>query len=291
MARRPVNAELVLVNEGPFAWYTGALPGLIRGAIPPEQARVDLVALAARCGARFIDARVEGFADGVLRLAGGEPLAYDFLALSIGGAKIPGGVKPIPKLLARVEVLEKMDAPRVGIVGAGVAGVELALGLRQRLGAKATILVCGAQVLPGAPARARKIALRALQNSGINVVAVLPDALDDVVHAYTPEPEIVIDRTLLVRGERNIFAAGDCAKFTDPLPRSGAIAVREGKFLAENLRRRIDGRMLENFQTPQRVLAIMSLNERTAVAWYGGVTMAGILPMRLKMFLDRRWVR
>ncbi len=281
----------MLVNDGPFAWYTGALPGLIRGAIPPEQARVDLVALAARYGAAFIDARVEGFADGVLRLAGGESLMYDVLALSIGGAKIPGGVKPIPEFLARVGVLEKMDAPRVAIVGAGVAGVELALALRQRLGAKAAIFVCGGQVLPGAPARARKIALQAVRNSGINVVAVLPDGLDDVVHAYTPEPEIVIDRTLLVQGEQNIFAAGDCAKLTDPLPRSGAIAVREGRILAENLRRRIEGRTLETFQTPQRVLAIMSLDERTAVAWYGDVTIVGSLPMRLKIFLDRRWVR
>ncbi len=281
----------MLVNEGQFAWYTGALPALIRGEILPEQARVDLVALAARRGGSFIDARVAGYGDGVLRLADGESLAYDVLALSIGGAKIPGGVKPIPEFLARVAVLKKMAAPRLGIVGAGVAGVELALALRQRLGSKAAIFVCGGQVLPGAPARARKIALQALQNSGINVVAVLPDGLDDVVHAYTPEPEIFIDQTLLVTGEQNIFAAGDCAKFTDPLPRSGAIAVRQGRFLATNLRRRIDGRKLETFQTPLRILAIMSLDERTAVAWYGGVTMAGTLPMRLKIFLDRRWVR
>ncbi len=281
----------MLVNDGPVAWYTGALPGLIRGEILPEQARVDLVALAAQCGASFIDARVADYGDGVVRLAGGEPLAYDFLVLSIGGPKIPGGVKPIPDFLARVEELEAMDAPRVGIVGAGVAGVELALALRQRLGSKAAIFVCGGQVLPGAPARARKIALQALQNSGINVVWVLPDGLDDVVHAYTPEPQILIDQNLLVVGEQNVFAAGDCAKFTDPLPRSGAIAVRQGRFLATNLRRRIDGRKLETFQTPLRILAIMSLDERTAVAWCGGVTVAGTLPMRLKVFLDRRWVK
>jgi hypothetical protein len=165
------------------------------------------------------------------------------------------------------------------------------LALRQRLGARAEIFIGGKAVLAAAPARVRRIAAAALRESGIAVVEILPEGLDDVVQAYTPAPEIMIEPTLLVTGARNVFAGGDCAKFVNPLPRSGAIAVRQGKVLAQNLRRCLEGGALQAFQAPQRVLAIMGLSGQKAVAWYGGVSVCGTLPMRVKRWIDGRWVR
>ncbi len=294
-----IDAELVLVNEGRFAWYTGALPALIRGDVAPEQARIDVAALAARCGARFVKAQMTGFEDGVLRCDGGD-VAFDLLALSIGGEQIVGGVKPIPKFLRRVETLQGMAAPRVGILGAGAAGVELALALRKRLGPGANIYVCGGTVLPGAPRRAVAVALRYLADAGVAVVSELPVDLDDVVHAYTPEPglrvlptlQVVREKDGLLRYARNdrVFAAGDCARLPGPLPRSGAVAVHQGRVLAENLRRSVEGRALRAYKAEPGYLSIMSLNGHEAVAWYRGVSVSGIWPMRLKRFLDNRWL-
>ncbi len=294
-----IDAELVLVNDGRFAWYTGALPALIRGDVAPEQARIDVAALAARCGARFVDARITGFDDGVLRCEGTD-VAFDYLALSIGGEEIAGGVKPIPVLLRRIETLLEMAAPRVGILGTGAAGVELALALRIRLGAKAKIYVCGGTVLPSAPKRAAAVALRSLADAGVEIVGELPVGLDDVVHAYTPEPtrkilptlQLVAEEDGLLRYARNdgVFASGDCARLPSPLPRSGAVAVAQGRVLAENLRRSVDGRRLRSFVARTDYLAIMSLNRDEAVAWYRGISVGGVWPMRVKRFLDHRWL-
>ncbi len=291
LAKARVRAECVLVNDGPYAWYTGALPALLRGEISDPQARIDVRALAARCGALFVDAQVAGFEADRLFLAGHEPIGFDFLALSTGGTRIPYGVKPIPALLGRVAALASLQQPRLGILGAGAAGAELALALRHRLGPGAEIFLCGGILLPHAPAPARDICARVLAARKILFLAVLPERLDNVLHAYTPAPEVKIDPTLLVKGHKNIFAAGDCARMSAELPRSGAIAVRQGRHLADNLRRALAGKVLKNFIPPRRTLAILSLADGDALAWYGNRVWRGALPARAKNWLDARWLR
>ncbi len=289
LARRPPG-RMVLVNASRFAWYTGALPGLIRGDIPLARARIDVAALAVRCGAEFIEARIEGFDAQALRLEGCAALGFDYLALSIGGAALPGGVKPIQELLERVAQLEALPSPRVGLLGAGAAGVELALALRRRFGPRAEIFVAGAQILPGAPAAARRAAAFALLAANITLVPALPAPLDDIIHAYTPEPALSIGADLRVIGHDHIFATGDCARLPLPAPRSGAIAVRQGRVLAQNLRRAINQARLKPFHTPRATLAILSLDNSTALAWYGRFIWQGRWPSRIKTWLDEGWV-
>jgi selenide,water dikinase len=291
LARAGVRAECVLVNDGAYAWYTGALPALLRGDSAPPQARIDLRTLAARCGALFVEARVTGYQADRLLLADHEPIKFDFLALSTGGEKVAGGVKPIPALLDRVAALAALPRPRLGILGAGAAGAELALALRHRLGPGAEILLGGSQLLEHAPARAREICARILAAQKIQRLPVLPDGLDDLLHAYTPAPKILIDPTLLVAGRHRIFAAGDCARMGAEMPRSGAIAVRQGRHLADNLRRALAGGALKDFVAPRGVLAILSLAEDDALAWYGNWTWRGALAARAKDWLDARWLR
>jgi selenide,water dikinase len=285
------KAEILLVNAGPFAWYTGALPALIRRDILAPQARIDLLRLAAQCGARFIDARMVGFEHGLLHLEKSEPLAFDILSLSPGGAHIPGGVKPIPDLLSRIGALEKIVAPRVGILGAGAAGVEIALALRIRLGAAAEISLCGNELLPAAPPRAQRHAARELRAAQIARVSALPAGLDDTIHAYSNAPELHTGADLRVAGETHVFAAGDAARMHPALPRSGAIAVRQGRVLAANIRHLLAGEPLQPFKPPAATLAILSLDHQRALAWYGGFTWCGRAPMRLKTYLDTGWVK
>jgi selenide,water dikinase len=290
LARVRPAAEVLLVNDGRFAWYSGALPALLRGEVTAEAARIDLVALAAACGARFMNARVAGYADGFLALEGVEPVPFDVLAISTGGVKLEDGVKPIPGFLARVGLWEAQAGMRIGVLGAGAAGVELALALRARLGAGATIFVAGREVLPGVPAGAQAVVLRALAAANIVVVAALPEGVD-VLRAYTQMPALRVGDDLRVVGEDGVFAAGDCARMAAPLPRSGAIAVRQGRVLATNILRLLRGEALQIFKAPQRILAIVGLGGGCAVGWYGGFWWQSRGVMRVKTWLDERWVR
>jgi selenide,water dikinase len=291
LARAGVAAECVLVNDGPYAWYTGALPALIRGDIFGPQARIDVRRLAARCGALFVNASVVGFEADRLLLDGHEPIQFDFLALSTGGTRIPGGVKPIPELLDRVAGLAALARPRLGVLGAGAAGAELALALRHRLGPAAEIFLVGSMLLPKAPKRARDICARILAAQKIPCLPALPAGLDDVLHAYTPVPDLLIAPTLLVAGRRRIFAAGDCARMGTDMPHSGAIAARQGRHLAHNLQRALAGGALKNFIPPRRTLAILSLTKGDALAWYGNRVWHGAFAARAKNWLDARWLR
>jgi selenide,water dikinase len=290
-AKNRPDAEIMLINDGPHAWYTGALPALIRGEILKDQARLDVRALTKACGATFIDANYTGHCErgGAIHLSfkNHDSIACDLLALSIGGMS-EGGVKPIPALLGRIKNLETLAAPKIAIIGAGAGGVELALALRIRLGKNAAIFLQSPEsgILQSAPARARKIAGAALQTAKIIVTQTPPEAVDETIRAYTPEPALAIRPTLQLTTSDKIFATGDCAKFAPPLPRSGAIAVRQGRVLAHNLSH-VD---CQNFHPPAATLAIMSLNDADALAWYGRFFWHGKWPMRLKTMIDLHWI-
>lgn len=283
------NATLTLINDGPYAYYTGALPAAVRGDITPEQTRVDVQKLATACGARFINARYTEFDGNFVNLEDGASVPFDTLAISVGAKPVPGGIKPIAKFFDRLMRWERLPAARLGIIGCGPSGVELALALRTRLNRNAKIYLQtgGGPLLPHAPRRVRNIARTALERARITLTKNVPYPLDDVIHAYAPEPSIAIRETLQLRERDDVFATGDCAAFPTPVPHSGAIAVRQGRVLLHNLL----ATKMEKFRPPLATLAIMSLSTHKAVAWYGTDCVSGWLPMLLKNWLDRRWLR
>lgn len=291
---------MVLVNDTEHAWYTGALPALIRGDIKPEQARLNLVKIATAASATFIPATFTRHCEQSEAIqpatahpihacfTNHPPIACDILSLSTGGVKTENGVKPIPEFLRRLALWEGEQTPKIGIIGAGASGIEIALSLRIRLGPRAEIRIQSRDgtLLPGAPPKVQKAAANALQNANINIVKTLPAGLD-IITAFTPTPSTEITDTLSLPGQPAlIFATGDAAKFPTPLPRSGAIAVRQGRTLAYNLTH--DDQ--KNFKLPSATLAILSLNSQQAIAWYGKYSWSGRLAMYLKNHLDKKWL-
>lgn len=104
---------------------------------------------------------------------------------------------------------------------------------------------------------------------------------------------IEIGETLASVTDADVFAAGDVAAFTPaPLPKSGVYAVREGPVLAENLRRRVDGRgrRLKPFKPQKTTLALISLGRKRAVFSRGRLTLESDWTWRLKDWIDRRWM-
>jgi len=301
-AKHRPNAEVILVNDSEHAWYTGALPALIRGDIKPEQAQVDLKKLTDRASVSFRIATFERHCEErrydaihppshsiTAHFTNHPPIDCDILSLSIGSPKTLNGIKPIPDFLRRVARWEAAQNPKVGIIGSGAAGIEIALALRIRLGKNAEIHIQSRDgiLLPTAPAKAKKNAARALQNANIKIVKRLLAGLDTIT-AFTPEARIEVAKTLALAGhpQDTIFATGDSAKFPSPLPRSGAIAVAQGRTLAYNLTHA----QPKNFKPPLASLAILSLDSTHAIAWYGVFSCTGRLPMHVKNYLDRSWI-
>ena len=89
-----------------------------------------------------------------------------------------------------------------------------------------------------------------------------------------------------------VFAAGDAATIrNEPRPKSGVYAVRQGKILAENLRRFVTGRSLKRYFPQKKTLALISIGNKSAIATRGEWFYQGASMWRLKDTIDRRFLK
>ena len=152
------GVRLTLISPGPTAAYSGMLPGHVAGHYCREALQIDLVKLARHAGARLIlgcATEIDRSAQRVT-VPGRAPVAYDVLSLDIGITSdmpsLPGfaehavPAKPLDVFADRWQAY--VEAARTGnsgtnvaVIGGGIAGVELALAARHRLGDDARVTV------------------------------------------------------------------------------------------------------------------------------------------------------
>jgi len=303
------GADVTLVTPYPHHTYSGMLPGFVAGHYRLDEIRIDLAALAARAGAKLVLGRVAALdaARRVARLEDGTDIAYEVASLNLGSeSNAPAyalAVKPFETFLERwLEAKDRVKS--VAVVGAGAAGVEVAMAAAHRTGARITLYSDRPMFRP---ALARRVA-RHLGRNGVELragVAFTADArasYDLVVWtagasalpwlrasglATDERGFVLVDDKLRSVSHPEVFAVGDCATLRDaPHPKSGVYAVRHAEVLAHNLR----GGELRSYAPQRRTLALISCGARYAIADWNGWSAEGAWAWRWKNRIDRRWI-
>jgi selenide,water dikinase len=102
---------------------------------------------------------------------------------------------------------------------------------------------------------------------------------------------IAIDDALQSLSHPGVFAVGDTASMQGhDLPKSGVYAVRQGPYLADNLRLALAGRPLRRYRPQRDALYLISTGERYAVGVRNGISFEGKWAWRWKDWIDRRFM-
>ena len=342
------GVELTLVSPEARQVYSGMVPGYLEGRYDLDAISIDLPRIARRIGARFIEdgaKRVEAESR-TLHLESGATVPFDAASIAIGGVPtgttLPGVahhatfLKPINRVLTLLPKIEETvrgagpESLRVVVVGAGAAGVEVALTLRtrlDRLGATHSIItLIGAShtVLHDRSRKAAELAEKALDRreitrrmaTGVEEIGadyvrvtggkVLPADLILWTTGTDAPPLfrasglptdakgfLLVDDTLAVQGIPGLFGGGDAVSLaTAPkTPKAGVYAVRMGPFLAKNLAAYLAGTPLASYTPQDTFLALLNTGDGRAILSRGQLATSGRWAMRLKDKIDRGFMR
>ena len=316
------GARFALATPRAKQIYSGMLPGVIAGHYPRHEAEIDVARLAESAYAEFIQGEVAKLdpEQKMAKLADGTELEFDLASINVGSLaerSLPGAhfALPVKPHDAFFDRLSTARLNRVAIVGAGVAGAEIAMALRHR-GAAVTLYSAQAVLWPP---RLEALARR----MGVDVRPGMP--ADEIVRgpvvlagASTQEFDLVLLATAAVahpwlratglpcdeRGflladdmlrsvaHPEVFVAGDCATpRSGPLPKSGVYALRQGETLAASFRQMVQGQPPVAYRPQRHALVLVACGRRYALAQRADWSAQGRWVWWWKNHIDRRWLR
>ncbi|WP_282602699.1 FAD-dependent oxidoreductase [Paracoccus sp. PARArs4] len=332
------NARITLIDPGTEAAYSGMLPGVVAGHYDTPLMMAPLDRIARRHKLHLMRASVTGI-DPERRLVtlmgpqGAGTRSYDIASIDIGShaclGDMPGfrdhgvPVKPVGVFRRRWQDFVAAAPPGtpVALIGAGLAGIEVAFAIRHSHDGLVTVIDSGRTELAGLPPRAARQLRHEMALNGITLLSghrVTRVAADHILlddgrridcglaigaagaRAYDwPQACLPVDASgfirvgadLRVMGRDDLFAAGDCAvQTTAPRPRAGVYAVRQGPLLACNIAALARGRALDAFHPQHDYLKLVSLGQRRALAVWRGLSLRGRAAWWLKDRIDRRFM-
>ena len=353
--RKPLpRADLTLVTAFDHAAYSGMLPSTLAGLYQPADMLMDMPKLCAHCGVRLIVDRANRLdpAARVIEFAHQPALTFNVASINIGSVpaeeplwqshRILISVKPLSSFLQRfdvrfrelVEQWKQAPGPemlQIVVVGAGAAGIELALCLEQHkheleLPADVRIVDSNTTVIPDfAPRTIRRVekvlklrgidlslgsAVADCDDEGVGTLvlengeriradlviwaagAAPPMALRGFELPKTPRGFLATRPTLQTTADAPVFVSGDSADFEAySLPKAGVFAVRQAPVLWKNLQNHLSRRPLVEFRPQKNFLRVLSCGDGTAILEYKGFTSHSAWAWKLKNWIDHKWVR
>jgi NADH dehydrogenase FAD-containing subunit len=334
--------RVTLIGPSPYHYYSGMGPGALGGFYRPEEIRFSIQEMGKSRGAHFIKDRVIRIdpKEQALILESGNTIKYDVVSFNIGSG-VPWEVappsrdniltvKPVENLLTgKHAILELLRKGKGGItvVGGGPAALEIAGNIaklvRNHGGDAHITLLAGNVFLSRFPKRVRRLAMRSLVSSGIDIIegskvkkvkgneAILQDDrsfghhLCFIAVGITP-PDVFVksglpigpDGGMLVNAflrcteYPNIFGGGDCISFQPrPLDKVGVYAVRQNMVLYRNLLSALENRELEKFNPAGKYLLIFNLGDGKAISFRAPFIFNGRTSFILKNYIDRKFMK
>lgn len=223
------------------------------------------------------------------------------------------------QLLSDSQWLNAKGTTTVYAAGGGAAGIEAILAVVSRLRAicpnrmiRGKLYSRSGRLLPTSGRRAAAALERRLRSVGIEPIdntAFDPShaSSEDLViwatgaraHAWqancglavSQQGFIQVNGLLQSTSHSQVYAVGDCAQFSTPLPKAGVVAVRMGPVLLQNLRAALGYGSAVPYVPQKRWLEILAANSSFAVASWGPITVTGRLVRRWKERIDRNFIR
>ncbi len=186
-ARPLSNAQVIVINPGKTAPYSGMLPGFVAGHYERGELDIDLGRLSQKVDAVLVDDRAISIdiEKKFVRLSSGKEIFYDIASVDVGITShmpnLPGfsdhGIpaKPLENFANRWDQYRSSyGAKSIVIIGGGIAGAELGMAmsfaLRSDANSVSVKIFDRGQVLSSNSATARRHVLKELESNGVEVI-------------------------------------------------------------------------------------------------------------------------
>jgi selenide,water dikinase len=262
-AMNPVpGVRLILITDVVHTPYSGMLPGYVAGLYTYDQCHIDLRPLCQLGQVQLVRDRAIGLdlETNTVICDTHPPIAFDYLSIDIGSTpsinQVPGAqqyaipAKPISKFLDQWDALLKqvqhqnLERFRVGVVGGGAGGVELALSIRGRLQSicqahnqalkdiEVHLFQRGHDLLPQRHPRMRRTIHQVMHNKQIRLhLGETVTAVTANDEAETSEYQVVCDSGLTVSCDRLFWVTQASAA---PWLKESGIATDDQGFIQVN---------------------------------------------------------